>query len=294
MKLFKNLASMVLIAGIAMSCQEEDQQFGTIMAPKALEVTATIVGADADNPYGDGSGEVVFSAQAYGALSYKFVVGNFEKVAPSGTYSHIFSTLGVNTYDVVVLAFGPGGTTTSEVITVEVRADYSPPQDLLDLLTNGSTRTLRVKAEIWGHMGVGPSWQLWPEWWGAGPFEKDFTALYDDRYIFNIDGTFTFDSGTDASVFGQANPLNQTFGDLGLTPNSNNEHEFYPLADFSGQWMLTAPGGNEKLTVTNNTFLGFFVGGSQEYDILSRDDSSMSLRTVGADGNGWFFILTFE
>ena len=92
MKLFKNLASMVLIAGIAMSCQEEDQQFGTIMAPKALEVTATIVGADADNPYGDGSGEVVFSAQAYGALSYKFVVGNFEKVAPSGTYSHIFST----------------------------------------------------------------------------------------------------------------------------------------------------------------------------------------------------------
>mgnify|MGYP000503955480 CR=1 FL=1 len=294
MKLFKYLTSMVLIAGLAMSCQEEDQEFGTILAPKALEVSATLVGADADNPFGDGSGEVIFTANAYGALSYKFVVNNFEKVAPSGTYTHIFSTLGVNSYEVVVLAFGAGGTTTSEVITVEVRADYSPPQDLLDLLTNGGSRTMRIEAETWGHMGVGPATQVWPEWYGAGPYEKDFTALYDDRYIFNIDGSVTLDTGEDASVFGQATPLNQTFGDLGLTPNSNNEFEYYPLADITGQWMLTAPGGNEKLTVTNNTFLGFFVGGSQEYDILYRDATALHLRTIGADGNGWFFIITIE
>ena len=49
-------------------------------------------------------------------------------------------------------------------------------------------------------MGVGPNEATKSEWWTADPFAKASSGLYDDRYTFNADGTFTFSAGDDMAV----------------------------------------------------------------------------------------------
>ena len=78
------------------------------------------------------------------------------------------------------------------------------------------------------------------------------------------------------------------------TANSNNEYENYPLENFNDTWALTAPGGQETLTFNGYGYHGFYVGGDHSYTILSRTSTQMTLRTIGADGLGWFCILTSE
>ena len=293
------------------NCEDENYEFGDIVAPTNIQVTASIQGQDADNPNGDGSGVVNFTATADNAIAYKYVYNGIEDAVPSGEITYSFSELGVNTYTVTVVAIGTGGITSSQVIEVEVLALYEAPDDLKTLLYDfnagtpdvASSKEWRIKSESDGHFGVGPAEEVSPIWFSAPAGDKAVTGMYDDRYIFNSDGTFEINtnvtnddeaSPNEGTIFGQAAALDQTFGDQGLTPNGNNEHENYAKENYSGTWALTAPGEQETLTLTNDGFFGFFVGGTGSYTILSRTTTEISLKTIGDDGLAWFFVLTSE
>ena len=222
------------------------------------------------------------------AVSFKFVFDNKETVAPSGRHTYNFSNLGTNTYTVTVVASGVAGVTSSKTIQVDVLSVYQIPSDLLTMLTDNSTRTWRIKKESPGHFGVGPADATSPIWYGAGPNEKAGLGMYDDTYIFNIDKTYTH--ATNGTVLGKEVPLQRDFGASSIAPNANNEIENYVLANYSATWQLTAPGGQETLTISGNGFAGFYVG-SHSYAIISRSANEMVLRTVGFEGNGWFVTL---
>lgn len=290
------LKTVFLVAFLMLiGCQKDNYEFGDMIAPTNLQVNAEIVGANPDNPNGNGSGTVNFTATADNAITYKYIYNESETMAPAGTNTYNFGITGTHTYTVTVVAIGTGGVTSSKTVEVEVLALYSPPADLLTMLTADSSRTWRVKAEAAGHFGVGPTDADSPIWWSAPPYAKDGLGAYDDRLTFNADGSFTYDTGADGAVYGKATPLSQDFGgDKGLTENSDAEFENYPLDDFNDTWSLSAPGGQETLTFSNKGFHGFYVGGDHSYTILSRSENEMSLRTVGADGNGWFVILIAE
>ena len=287
------LKTLVIVATtlVLTSCGQEDYEFGDIVTPTNLEITAQIVGQDANNPFGDGSGEVVFTASADNAITYLYTHNGSEQITPSGVRSIIFSELGVNTYTVTVVAYGTGGNSTSRSIEVEVFASYSPPADLITMLTGDSEREWRIKAESPGHYGVGPVEETSPIWWAAGPYDKDGLGSYDDRLIFNVDGSITY--VTNGNVYGKGTPLEQDFG-ISWPMNSDNEFENYPIDDFTDQWVLTAPGGQETLTFLGNGFHTFYVGGDHSYQILERSDNEMMLKTIGSDGLAWFAILTAE
>jgi len=287
------LKTVFLVAFLMLiGCQKDNYEFGDIVAPTNLQVNAEIVGQDADNPNGDGSGTVNFTATADNAITYEYYYNDAGTMAPAGTNTYNFGITGTHTYTVTVVAIGTGGATSSKTVEVKVLALYSPPADLLTMLTADSSRTWRIKAETAGHFGVGPADADSPLWWSAAPYDKDGKGAYDDRLIFNIDGTFTY--VTNGTIYGQAGPINQDFGDIGQTANSDGEYENYPLDDFSESWSLSAPGGVETLTFSNKGYHGFYVGGDHSYTILSRSENEMNLRTVGADGNGWFVILIAE
>mgnify|MGYP000369957585 CR=1 FL=1 len=273
------------------SCQENDFEFGEIIAPSNILISEVIVGVDSNNPYGDGSGTVHFTASADNAVSYKFVYNGDETVSLSGKHTYNFSNLGVNTYTVTVVASGTAGVTSNETIQVEVLSTYKIPDDLLTMLTDNSSRTWRIKSESSGHFGVGPADETSPIWYGAGPDEKAGLGMYDDRYTFGVNESFTHT--TNGNVFGKEVPLQNTFGASSIAPNSNDEIENYVLDDYTSSWSLTAPGGVETLTLTNNGFCGFYVG-SSSFVIISRSANEMVLRTTGFDGLGWFITLIAE
>ena len=269
--------------------EDDEYSFGDITAPTNVQISASIVGMDTDNPNGDGSGEVNFSGSADNAITYKFVYDGQETLSPDGNIKYTFSKLGLNTYTVTIVAIGKGGTTSSAAVTVEVLVTYSPPAALVSALTTG---TWRVKAEEWRHMGVGPSDAPEPWWWGANPFDKASTGMYDDRYSFNADGKFGFDVGADGQIFGKADPMDADLGgDRGQTRNGDNEYTNYPYESFETSWSISAPGGVETINLSGLGFMGFYVG-SHDYVILSRSSNRMVLRTVGSGGLGWFWIIT--
>ncbi|WP_281847589.1 glycoside hydrolase family 16 protein [Olleya namhaensis] len=304
MKHILKISLLLSIAIFFIACQEEDQTFGNIVAPTNIVVVPEIVGQDAANPNGDGSGLVNFTATADNALSFKYSFGSAVVNAPSGTTDFTFSDLGVNTYTVTVVAYGTGGVSTTTTLEVEVLATYSAPADLLNALVGDGSKTWRIKSESPGHFGLGPVGGVVPtEWYGAGPGEKSATGMYDDRYIFNADGTFTHivnsvnDDPTvnpEGTVFGRE-PLINELGPHSETPNGA-DIENYPYQDYSESWVITAPGGVETINLTGLGFMGYYTGGNHRYEIFSRDiPNEMIIRTT--DGNSefdWWFIITSQ
>jgi PKD repeat protein len=291
-KLIYNISIILSFTLIFSACEEEDYDFGDITAPSNIQVTPEIVGADANNPFGDGSGVVNFTATADNALAFHFVYNDAAKLSTDGRQSYAFSTTGTHTYTVTVVAFGTGGASSSTTVEVEVLVLYTPPADLVTMLTADSSRTWRIYKDEVGHFGVGPadSFDITPIWWNAGPNDKEGFGAYDDRMIFNVDGTFTYI--TNGDMYGKADPMAEDLaGSQGLTANGDAEYENYPFGDFTDTWFLSEPGGRETLTFNGLGYHGFYVGGDHSYAILARSENEMTLKTVGKDGNGWWGIL---
>jgi hypothetical protein len=307
MKNLNKIISLLVLIICFGSCQEDDNTVGPIIAPTNLTVSAEIVGQDVDNPFGDGSGVVNFSATADNAITYRFIAPGNQQMAPSGNASIPFTAAnsGVFTYQVTVVALGTGGISTSTTIDVEVFVDYVAPPELVEKLTGNSNRSWRIKSEKPGHFGLGPvGGNVVSEWYGAGPGEKAGVGMYDDRYVFNIDGTFTHvtdntnddpSNNTDGTVFGRQNLINELNGS-GTGTQDGADILNYPYSDYSENWNISAPGGVETLTLSGIGFMGYYIGGSHQYRIFDRSVPNELILTT-ADGNGefnWWFIITSE
>ena len=304
MKNIKFLLTVFLTLSLVFSCEDDEATFGEITTPTNLEVTVDIVGQDTNNPNGDGSGVVNMTATSKNGISYRYVYNGIQLNAPNGSAELNFNTLGLNTYLVTVIAYGTGGNSTSTTISLEVLFTYEPPADLLNTLVGDGSKTWRIKSESPGHFGLGPVGGLIPtEWYGAGPGEKAATGMYDDRYVFNADGTFTHivSSANDDPV---EDTTGTVFGRVGLIdelgPHSEvangSDIENYPYNDYNANWSLTAPGGVETLNLTGLAFMGYYTSGNHKYEIFDRSSpNEFILKTT--DGNNefdWWFIITSE
>ncbi|WZL90399.1 family 16 glycosylhydrolase [Salinimicrobium sp. 3283s] len=303
----KNIFFILLLSVLAVGCAEEDFEFGELTSPKNLSVSTEVVGQSTDMPYGDGSGEVVFNASADGAMTYKYIFENGSSgTASNGTYTHQFSKIGTNVHTVTVVAYGPSGTATSTPVDVEVLVTYEPPAELIQKLVG---KEWRIKASAPKHFGLGPvGGEVIAEHYGAGPNDKAGTGMYDDRYIFNEDGTFTHivDATNDdptpdptGTVFGRINLVDQ----LGATCSEEDgctvdgaDVMNIPFTDYTENWSISAPGGVETINLTGTGFIGYYIGGDHTYEIFDRSAANeLVLRST--DGNGefdWWFVLTSE
>jgi len=289
MKNIKYIIGLFLTLAFFASCEEETYEFGDLVAPSNLVINADIVGLSDENPNGDGSGTVHINVTSNNTITYRFVSNGAESTSASGAKTYNFGTTGINKYAITVVAYGAGGISSSKTIEVEVLVVYAPPADLLTMLTSDSSRTWRIKNEGVGHFGVGPADSLTPDWWAAVPDDKEDWGAYDDRFTFNVDGTFSHI--TNGDTFGKLTAMAADLGgDQGLEPDGNGEAVF-ALDNYEESWSLSAPDGQETIAFSNIGYHGFYVGGDHKYVILSRSENEMNLRTVGAGGLGWFVIL---
>ncbi len=293
------LLSLVLLH----SCEENTYEFGDIITPSNINIVAEIIGQDATNPNGDGSGVVNFTATADDALSFKFVYNGSEATKPDGKITYNFSELGVNTYTVSVVAIGTGGVSSSKTIQVDVLALYSAPDDLKQMLYGFdpanpdavTSKTWRIKSEVAGHFGLGPvGGTVFGEWYQASANEKDGVGMYDDRFIFNSDGTFQH--VTNGTVFGRGGLIDElsSIGGSGGTAD-NADILNYSLADYTGNWSLIAPGGVETIALSGLGFIGYYIG-NHEYQIFNRQTpNELALRITDANNEfDWWFLITSE
>jgi len=122
-----NFGIFFLLLFVVSSCSEDNYSFGDLTAPNNVVITAVIVGKDAANPDGDGSGKVNFTVSGNNILGAKIDYNNTDPndwvILPNSnkvTATFKTETAGVNTYTVTVIASGVGGTSTTVTTTVTV------------------------------------------------------------------------------------------------------------------------------------------------------------------------------
>lgn len=292
----KNLKylSFLTIFLLFSACEEDNYEFGPITSPTNLQVNVEIVGSSSENPNGDGTGVVYFTASAENAISYEFIIdGESVAVTTSGILEHTFYTVGVNSYEVIVIASGTAGNSTSTALSVEVLATYEPPADLVEVLTGGSSKTWRVKSDVQNHFGLGPPGGLIPcEWYGAGPEEKTGVGTYDDRWIISSDGTINH--VTNGTIFGRTAQVHADLGNNGTGSTDGADILNYEYADYTESWVITDP-GQISINLSGNMFFTYYTGGDHVYEIWDYNDNELYLKTLdGAAEFTWWFILVSD
>jgi hypothetical protein len=335
MKKFKNIYIILLTTVCTFfACQENDYQFGEITAPSNINITAEIVGQDADNPFGDGSGFVVFTTTASDASSYVYYFNDLPEVAPSGVLTKRFTNVGVNTYQVVVKANGSGGISSTKNTEVEVFSSFSDIEaesflsgalvtkdndgnDIIDI-TAPVSKTWYIDSAQNGALGVGPTLAFDVQINGA-PTQYYYPAFFaapagsandcyiDDELTFtkNADGSLTYVLDNKGQTFFNGNAAHQTVvGGSGANGDEcfdfdTSAQSTVSLSPTSEDWSkVTDPDFMPRGTVlnfTDNALMGYYVG-STSYEILEISETEMHIRTLDtADPNlAWYFKFTSE
>ncbi|WP_397363059.1 family 16 glycosylhydrolase [Olleya sp. R77988] len=313
----KNLKYLFLsIFGAALlftACQDDDATFGDIVVPTNVAVTAEIVGQDATNPNGDGSGFVNFVATADNAITYQYNFGDGNSEAsPSGAITHRFTNVGVNTYTVVVNAVGTGGVKTSTSIEVDVFSSFTDPEaeNFLSGQNVGDSKTWYWAANLPLHVGLGPvdedygngeyAYEAW--WNGIQPFDDEKSCMYTNEFVFTrtADGiTFeqtvgpAFVPGTYASILGVAGDVCHG-DDVATTMFGVKNVSFFPsssLAATQGSYN-DQPYRQSSFNISDGGFMGWYAG-SVTYDIISISDSELHVRFI-QEGGGFAWYAKYQ
>ncbi len=291
-------------------CEKEEYTFGEITAPSNVTLTADIAGADADNPAGDGSGVVVFIAAAQDAITYKFVFSDgTSEVAPSGRLVKRFTSVGLNTYTVTVVASGRAGVTTSVSEEITVLSSFSDAEAVA-LLTGDGTKTWYWAADEPGHLGVGQNddnsdLNFYANFYQAAPFEKDGAeeslCLYQDELTFSRSGD---------NLFYQLNNFGQTYFNFSYQSVAGGSAGFDFCYDFavngSPQLVTLSPSESQVaangvpnqtrgtlLNFTEGGFMSYYIG-SSTYEILSLTENRLVVRSIPGNDAGlaWYHIFS--
>lgn len=305
----KKITYLIVLLLAFSNCQDDDQTFGAILAPTDFEVSVAIQGQDTDNPDGDGSGFVTFTTSAKNAISYEYIFEDgTSNSTSSNTYQKRFTSTGVNTYEVTVVAKGTGGLSSSKTLNVTVLSTFSDVE-AVGFLTGGSTKKWYFAAFEPAHLGVGPNNadaanNFWPNYYGAVPFEKAASAesscLYDNELTFYLENDILkYELNNGGSTF-----FNAAFESVG---GGSAGYDFCYNFDTTGQKTVSLAPSNSlavqngvpgqmrgtEMQFSDNGFMGYYVGQST-YEIISISNDRLAVRFVAGNDPAlaWYHIFT--
>lgn len=294
------------------SCTQENYSLGDLTAPSNIVINTEIVGQDATHPNGDGSGSVKIAIIGDNALAYKIDYDANTAVdliyLPNGTATKKFSTPGVNTYTITVVAYGEGGASTTVTKEVTVRSDFTVDPEIVTNLTNNSSKSWIVDKSVPGHFATGAfdAETFYPNWWSAGVNQKvgEADCLYATTFTFSkvaATGTYSLQVATPLGAFTQGGSSTTLpgipSGGEGCYSYAGATSNFSFVPASSGAPAVPSKPENSPSTQTSillagvNTYIG--IGSSQkEYEILVLTPTYMYIR-VGATeaGRAWYFKL---
>lgn len=294
------LGISVLLSG----CQKDDYTLGTLVTPTNVTLTYEIVGADNDNPYGDGSGIVNFVSSADNNITFNYLFGDGQdnSIAPDGTVSHQFTINGVNKYNVTVLAIGTGGISSSKTVQIEVLSTFAD-DEALGFLTGGSSKKWYWAADQPGNIGLGPNDKVYPGgehtfafWFSSNPWHQDKLCMYDAELVFTkTDGGLTFEQ-TVGSAY-----IPGTYADkIGVDGDACYGEDIVPslkgvknVSFTPSSSIATVDGGyrGTSLNFSDGGFMCWYVGVST-FEIIQITDNVLRVRVEEDGTNAWYCNFT--
>ena len=316
MKKFKNIYIILFSMMIALyGCQENDYQFGEIIAPSNIVITAEIIGQDINDPAlanGDGSGTVIFTVKGDNAFSYVFYFDGIAEASPSGIYTKRFSKVGINTYTVVVKANGKGGISSTNSLDVVVFSSFSDvnAENFLSGANVGDSKKWYWQADVDVHVGLGPvtddygngefAYEAW--WNGIKAWDSEKGCMYDNEFVFArtangltfeqtvgpafVPGSYAEDLGVAGDQCHDETVATKMFGvkSVSFGPSTSK-------AAIEGSYN-NEPYRGTTFDISDGGFMGWLVG-SSTYDIISVSDDELVVRIIEAgDGFAWYHKFT--
>ncbi|TCD10837.1 hypothetical protein EZ449_08125 [Pedobacter frigidisoli] len=153
-------------------------------------------------------------------------------------------------------------------------------------LSNATGFTWVIDQTQPGHLGVGPSTSQTPDWYQAGPDEKNGLGFYDDEMTFNMNALkYTYKNN--GTTFANASNATAIGGPAGSSDPTVN---YTPPTNLT--WLVTESNGAKYITISGGGFISYYLGVSQ-YQILSLNDNEMWLRCLDKAnaGNAWYLKL---
>ncbi|WP_405294273.1 family 16 glycosylhydrolase [Algibacter sp. Ld11] len=314
MKNLKYYIGFILsVALLFTSCQDDDITIGDIVAPTGVTISAEIVGQDADNPYGDGSGIVNFTSTADNEITYQFNFGDGKTgVAPSGETVHRFTQTGINTYTVVASAVGTGGIMSSTSMEVQVFSSFSDveAENFLAGELVGDSKTWYWAANLPLHVGLGPVEDdygngefAYEAWWNTiQPWDDEKFCMYSNEFVFTrgengltfeqtvgpafVPGTYAGIIGVDGDTCHDETVATTMFGvkNVSFLPSTSK-------AALEGSYNNN-PYRQSAFEISEGGFMGWYVGAST-YDIISISENELRVRIIEAGGGAaWYQLFT--
>jgi hypothetical protein len=309
----KYILGLFIVALTFISCNEEEYSLGELSAPANVVINTEVVGVDATHPNGDGSGSVKISVTGDNALSYKIDYDANTPLdlvyLPTGMTTKKYTSVGVNTYRITVVAYGKGGSSTNVTKDVTVRSDFTVAPEIVTALTNNASKTWVVDKSVAGHIGVGP-WNvasIRPEWWAGGVNEKAASAncFYTATFTFAkvaASGTYSLQVATPDGAFTKTGSLTTLpgipgSGDEGCYNYGGGTSAFSFIPASSGAPVVITNADNSTSTQTSillsgvDTFIGYGAV-QKEYEILVITPTYLYVRVQGTEtGNAWYLKL---
>jgi len=298
------IISLIGIFFLSNSCQKDEHDLGALVAPKNVTLNYEIIGADAENPFGDGSGLVNFTATATNAITYTFDFGDGsdKMISASGQVTKRFSTTGIIVYNVTVHAVGTGGITSIKSTQVEVLSTFEDTE-AVQYLTGGSSKTWYWAYDQPGFAGLGPTSEdngnaefTWAAWWSIAANDPAKECMYDAEFVFTktesgmtfeqttgpafIPGTYAGKIGVQGDVCHDQTVAYPLYGvkNVSFAPSTSN-------ASVVGQYRGTT------MTFSDEGFMCWWVGAS-EYDIIEVTDNILKVRIKEDDTYAWYHTFT--
>ncbi|WP_338646286.1 hypothetical protein V5J73_12490 [Flavobacterium sp. KS-LB2] len=309
----KYILGLFIVALTFISCNEEEYSLGELSAPANVVINTEVVGVDATHPNGDGSGSVKIAVTGDNVLSYKIDYDANTPLdlvyLPTGIATKKYTSVGVNTYRITVVAYGKGGSSTNVTKDVTVRSDFTVAPEIVTALTNDASKTWVVDKSVAGHLGVGP-WNvasIRPEWWAGGVNEKVASAncFYTATFTFAkvaASGTYSLQVATPDGAFTKTGSLTTLpgipgSGDEGCYNYGGGTSAFSFIPASSGAPAVITNADNSTSTQTSillsgvDTFIGYGAV-QKEYEILVITPTYLYVRVQGTEtGNAWYLKL---
>ena len=164
---------LFFILNIFISCSssgsDDDKGSGPVdsqeIIPSNLSLSFDIVGSDSNNPNGDGSGTVKFTALATNAVSYSFRFGTGDTKTSTGSAEFTYTEVGTKTYNIKVLAYSSTNNYVSIDKTITVYVKPESEQTLLELLAGSSSKTWKINSAQDAHFSNGTQDKRYSTYW---------------------------------------------------------------------------------------------------------------------------------
>ncbi len=126
----------ILLSGMVISCSgdsdnggPDDDEGPLVIVPSNLTLNIDIVGADGNDPNGDGSGVIQCTATATDAVKFGFKIDAGDEIESfSGNFEYTFTNEGTNNYLITVFAYSSTNHSISVFQTITVYVENTGPQ----------------------------------------------------------------------------------------------------------------------------------------------------------------------